>query len=517
MDDLLLQIKVVLWKVMHFRWSAIAIMSTILLIGWTVVSILPDKYQVKSTVYVDTQSMLRPLLKGLAVDDTVKEQAAIMMRRTLLSRPNIEKVILQTDLDLTVTNDKQMERLVTSLVNGITISGHADKRRPDTNLYRIAYSHESPETAYKVVDALLDVFLESTLGIARQGSSSASKFMSRQISDYKGRLESSDEAVKQFNIKYAGLLPDETSTFYNRVALANTQLDEARLGRRELEFKAQQLQEQLKGVNKEISAATAAQTDRSLSTRISALELQLAELRVHFTDDHPDVASILASIKGLNTQAEENASTKTNSEGVMIENPVYQETSILLGQTRAELAVLTARVEEYQARVDQLQSKVEIIPQIEAEYTALIRDYNIISKTYQELVQRKESALISEDAERSGDTVQFRVIEPPKIPLTPIGPNRPIFLTAVLAIGAMAGIGLAMLMAEIKGAIYSKNKLVDIFSAPVLGEVSMTWNSDQLLSKKRDIFGLAAALLLITAIFLILIYYQINIVGLPLG
>ncbi len=515
MDELLYQVKVILWKVMHFRWVAVAVTSVVLIIGWITVFLLPDQYEVKSTVYVDTQSVLKPLLKGLAVDDTVKEQAALLMRRTLLSRPNIEKVILQTDLDLTVDNDKQMERLILSLASGITVSGHGDKRRPDANIYRLTYSSADPQMTFRVVDALLDVFLESTLGMTRQDSSSASRFMSKQIQDYKNRLEAADETVKQFKIKHSGLLPSEKNTFFNRLETAKTQLQEALLIQKELEFKTNQLASQLGQVNKETNAANVAKMDRSGANRLADLETQLREYRLRFTDDHPDVIATLAAIEGLETQLKQN--NAQNADDVMIENPVYQELSVLHGETKAELAVLNARVEEYRKRITDLNQQVEKIPQIEAEYTALVRDYNVISETYLQLVQRRESATISEEAERSGDTVQFRVIEPPTVPKAPVGPNRPLFLMAVLALGVGAGIGIAVLLAEIKGAIYSKTKLLETFSTPVLGEVSMTWNAAQIKSKRRDIFGLIGAVAAILTAFTTLMLYQFLVVGLPLG
>jgi len=515
MDELLFQAKVILWKVMHFRWVAVTLSSVVLITGWTTVFLLPDQYEVKSTVYVDTQSVLKPLLKGLAVDDTVKEQAALLMRRTLLSRPNIEKVILQTDLDLTVDNDKQMERLILSLANGISVTGHGDKRRQDANIYRLTYSSANPQTTFRVVDALLDVFLESTLGMTRQDSSTASRFMSKQIQDYKNRLETADETVKQFKIKHAGLLPDEKSTFFNRLEAAQAQLQQALLLQKELEFKTNQLATQLGQVNKETNAANVAKMDRSAATRIADLESQLREYRIRFTDDHPDVIATLATIEGLEAQLKQD--NTQNTDDVMIENPVYQELSVIHGETKAELAVLNARVEEYQKRVSDLSLQVEKIPQIEAEYTALVRDYNVISDTYLQLVKRKESATISEEAERSGDTVQFRVIEPPNVPKAPVGPNRPLLLLAVLALGAGAGIGIAVLMAEIKGAVYSKTLLTETFSAPVLGEVSMTWNAAQLKSKRRDIYGLIGAITVILIVFTSLMIYQVKIVGLPIG
>ncbi len=272
-------------------------------------------------------------------------------------------------------------------------------------------------------------------------------------------------------------------------------------------------------MNRETSAATVAKSDRSLSSRISEMELQLRELRVRFTDDHPDVKATVAAIEGLTAQlnASNNEGPGKQDNDVMIENPVYQELSVLLGETEAELAVLNARVEEYENRLENLQSQAATIPLIEAEYSALVRDYDVLSETYQQLVQRRESALISGDADRSGETVQFRVIEPPTIPLNPAGPNRPIFLLAVLGAGLAAGVGLAVLLAEIKGSIYSKEKLIEIFPAPVLGEVSMTWNLDQLSRKRRDIIGIIATAIAILASISALLYHQVFIVGLPIG
>lgn len=341
--------------------------------------------------------------------------------------------------------------------------------------------------------------------------------MSQQIDDYRRRLDAADEAKKQFKIKHSGLLPDEQSNFYRKVATVKNQLQTAKLEQKELEFKAIQLAEQLSGVNRETKAATAARDDRSVAARIEELQYLLRNYRVSYTDDHPDVIATLAAIEGLESQVDNDITPRAKqSSHATIENPVYQGLSVLLGETKAELAASNARVEEYQRRLAELQPQIETIPQIETEYMALIRDYNVISGTYQQLIQRNESAMIAEDAQRTGDTVQFRIIDPPTIPLTPIGPHRPILLSGILLLGIGAGVGIAVLMAEIKGAIYTKNRLIDTFSAPVLGEVSMTWSSAQLKTKKRDIFGVIGCVAAIIIVFTALIYYQLQIVGLPL-
>ncbi len=62
---------------------------------------MPDKYESSARVYVDTQLVLRPLMAGLAVQPNIDQQIA-MLSRTLISRPNVEKLINMADLDLGV-------------------------------------------------------------------------------------------------------------------------------------------------------------------------------------------------------------------------------------------------------------------------------------------------------------------------------------------------------------------------------------------------------------------------------
>lgn len=96
------------------RWYAMVCAWIICLIGWAVVYRMPDQYQASARVFVDTQSVLRPLLQGLAV--TVNPDAQIgLMTRTLLSRPNLEKIARNADLDIRAQDTDALEDLLNSL------------------------------------------------------------------------------------------------------------------------------------------------------------------------------------------------------------------------------------------------------------------------------------------------------------------------------------------------------------------------------------------------------------------
>ena len=61
--DQLISILKATWR---YRWFAMAIAWLIAAAGWIIVERMPDRYEAWARVYVDTQSMLNPLLSGLA-------------------------------------------------------------------------------------------------------------------------------------------------------------------------------------------------------------------------------------------------------------------------------------------------------------------------------------------------------------------------------------------------------------------------------------------------------------------
>ncbi|MCB1766023.1 MAG: chain length determinant family protein, partial [Candidatus Competibacteraceae bacterium] len=144
------------------RWYAMVCAWIICLIGWAVVYRMPDQYQASARVFVDTQSVLRPLLQGLAV--TVNPDAQIgLMTRTLLSRPNLEKIARNADLDIRAQDTDALEDLLNSLQKHIGLASAGRE-----NLYTITFTDRDPQVAKKVVQAVVTVFVENLLGETRQ-------------------------------------------------------------------------------------------------------------------------------------------------------------------------------------------------------------------------------------------------------------------------------------------------------------------------------------------------------------
>ena len=98
MDEILRNVAIAIRGMWSRRWLGLAAAWTVALIGTLVIARMPQHFEAKARIFVDTQSVLRPLMSGLTVQPNVDQQVA-MLGRTLISRPNVEKLIVMAGLD----------------------------------------------------------------------------------------------------------------------------------------------------------------------------------------------------------------------------------------------------------------------------------------------------------------------------------------------------------------------------------------------------------------------------------
>ena len=106
-----------------YRWIALGLAAVVSVVGWFGVFYMPDEFEVRAKIFVDTRSMLRPLLRGLAINTDSLASSANLMKRTLLTRPNLEEVARKTDLDLSAETEQDFDKVVTDLAKNISLSG----------------------------------------------------------------------------------------------------------------------------------------------------------------------------------------------------------------------------------------------------------------------------------------------------------------------------------------------------------------------------------------------------------
>lgn len=461
-----------LWK---RRWIVLLGAWAVAVPGWLIVASMPSIYQSSSRVYVDTSSILQPLLRGMAIQPDLRGQVQLM-KQTLLSRPNLMEVARRTDYDLTVRSDSQMEALINRIQSRIIIA--SDRQ----NVFSISFQDSEPQRAHNVVQALLSMFVEGNLGQNRQDLDTAEQFLDRQIAEYEARLEEAEDRLARFKQENIDVVLGEGS-YLTRATNANNQKERleqdlavAIAQRNHLRQELEQIPETLP--TDLLNAGPPDDTER----RIVEIEAQLRQLLSQYTEKHPDVVTLRRQLESL--LAKQEASRKALAEageGLEADNVAYGEPNPIYAQVKLQLIELETQIENLHRRAavarveaEALAAKAEEVPRVEAEFQRLNRDYGIVKARYDELLSRRESARMSRSREAVGQEVQYRMIEPPVVPNQPVGPNRPLFLGAVTVFSVAAGLGMAMVLVILDTSFSSVAELRSYTGLRILGSVSDT-------------------------------------------
>ncbi|MEZ5566608.1 MAG: chain-length determining protein [Gammaproteobacteria bacterium] len=454
------------------RWTALAVAWVAALIGWVWVLQLPNQYDASARVYVDTKTMLRPLMRDLTVDSNTLSDVA-MVTEALLSRPQLKTVALETGLEARATTPEQLDRLLTSLKESVSIT-----KAPREDVYTIDYRDYDPAMARNVVQVILTNFMENSLRKDRTSSVQAQQFLTQQIKLYEQRLTEAEDRLADFKKKNVGLMPGEGGDYFSRLDAAQAALKQTQAQFAELQNRKAELQRQVDGEEPVIglSSSRTLAGGTSVDGAIADLENQLAELRVKYTDKYPDVVRVkqtLADLEKVRESELKKARTTAPASNPLDTNPVYQQMRVSLSATEVELASLRSQLAQRQATVSNLRRSVDTIPEVEAQLNRLNRDYDIVKSQYDALVKRLESARLTEEVQAEKEDVTFDVIEPPRLPLFPTAPNRILLFCAVLVAALIAGLGAAFLLNQHSPVFFSSKKLRTATGLPIFGSVSM--------------------------------------------
>lgn len=449
----------------RYRWIAATAAWLVCVIGWIVVYSIPDSYESKATVYIDTSSALRPILSNLTIDSDVLsrvEQVSLAM----LGRPQLERVARQTDLHLRATNQTQMDRLIAGM-RARTSIGTPDRREP--NLYELSYRDVNPNMAQTVVNTLLNSFVEDSLGGNRQDTQMAQRFLRDQLQTLEAELVQAESRLAEFKRENVGRMPSEGGGYFDRLQNEMEALDNLTAERQLAERRRDVLRQQLSGETPLVNSGNSMTED--IDARISQNEDRLEELQLRFTDLHPDVIAVKDTLEQLRAQRQTALdSIGGNSLGAASENPVYQNIQIELTNVNVEIATLMEREQALTRKIADLRGMVDVLPDIEAELVRLNRDYDVKQTQYQSLLQRLEVAELSESAEQTED-VKFQIIDPPTVSNQPVAPNRPLLLVGVLAAGLAVGGGIAFIANQFRPVFSDVKSLRQATGFPVLGSI----------------------------------------------
>lgn len=498
MEELITQLLTYVKGIWQYRWYAAVAAWVVAIAGWIVVYKLPDDYQASARIYVDTQSILKPLMSGMTTAPNVEQQVTIMSR-TLISRPNVERVMRMVDLDIKAKTVKDHDEFINELMSQIKIGTTGRD-----NLFTISYSNDNPKLAKDVVQSLLTIFVEGSLGDKKQDSASALRFIDEQIKAYEEKLVVAENALTTFKQKNFGLMPRQGGDYVTKLSDAADSLNQAKLELREAEQARDAIKKQFSDDEPvpSVEQAQSSVVNPEIDARIQTLNKNLDALRLNFTDQHPDILSTKRLIAQLEERKKEEAKLhKQSADPGKNYSPMLQQLNIALTEAEARVASMRARVAEYSSRFDRMKSLSNAVPEVEADLSQLNRDYHVNKSNYEKLLERRETAKMSGEMSSTTELMTFRIIDPPTVPHIPAGPNRPRLFSLVFLGALVAGIGVAFMMSQIRPTFHSQGSLRDVTGRPILGTVAMIWTDQEKIKRKRRLYVFGLSLLSLLGLY----------------
>ncbi|PPE69169.1 chain length-determining protein [Caldimonas thermodepolymerans] len=492
--ELLRQIRTILRGMWRRRWWGLAAACVTAVLGGVVVAVIQDRYEASSRVYVDTQSVLKPLMAGLAFQPDIDQQVR-MLARTLVSRPNVERLMDSPEIGLAPADPRDREKVLMRLMDRIKVNPSGGG-----NLYTISYRDTSPERARRLVEGLVNLFMESSIDSKARDSQEASRFIDEQIADYERKLVEAENRLKDFKLRNFGMTGVSNQDYFARISELSDQVSKLRIELSAAEQSRDALRRELASEEPQLPpdalpATGGAAMLSELDTRLEAQKRQLDELLRRYTEEHPDVVATRRTIAQIEEQRLREAQARGDKRGAAT-NPVFQRIRMALAEAEANVASLRTRLAAQQAQLDQIRARASRIPQVEAELAQLNRDYDVIRRNYEQLVARREAASLGVKIDQSSPLTDFRLVEPARVAPTPVFPSRKVLAVLVVLAAIGAGVAATFGLSQLSPSFDNERTLRELSGRPVLGTVSLVLSNAARVQQRRALVGFAGAVAL---------------------
>ena len=477
MDELIEQVLGILRGMWRRRWYGMLAAWVVGALASVAIVRFQDRYESEARVYVDTKSVLRPLMRDLAVDPDL-DQTIGLLGRTLITRPNVERLIKNAQLLREDAPAVERDQLIEKLLRDIKVAAVGRD-----NVFTFSYRDTDPARGRRLVQSLVSLFVASDLGAKQKDSENARSFIEDQIRQYEARLAEAEGRLKDFKLRNLSTVEGaQGRDFFTRIAALREEMNKLTVDLRAAEQSREALKNELSGevatLVPDIAPGTGVALTPELDSRLDAQRRQLDELLRRYTDIHPDVVATRRLIARLEEQREQDLEVQRKAAAAKPQrtqnptNPVFQQVKLALAEAEANVAALKVRLSETQSRLAQMNSAASRVPQIDAELAQLNRDYDVVRRQYEALVARRERAALTEDVDATRPA-QFRVIDPPRVAPRPVFPDRSTLAVAALLAALAIGAAVTFVVSQIVPTFDDSAALRKVTQRPVLGAISM--------------------------------------------
>jgi polysaccharide chain length determinant protein (PEP-CTERM system associated) len=401
-------------------------------------------YVSATTIFVEEQKIIAPLMQGAAVSATVTDQAKIA-KELIFGQRIMNQLLELSGLAKDAESEAQREDVSDAMQRRMRIANIA------SNLIRIEYRDSDAKRAQAVAQRAAELFVAEGTDKKIEQSREAFKFIEAQTGEYLEKLTSAEQRLKEFRSKNIDARVGTEAEVGARVTRLQQDIDTTRAALNDAEIRRESIEKQLSG---EAEIAVVVTREGQYRQRIAELQSQIDELRLNYHDTHPEIVRLKYQIDDLtNAMAEEHARRGKKGGGSLSENPainspVYIQLRTDLAKVRTEADTLKGRLADYRRQLATELDRGRRVNVGEATLAEITRDYEVNRDIYHDLLRRRENARVSMNLGQTEQGPAFRIQEPANLPVQRTG----LRLIHVLLIGFVLSLALpvAFVFAKLK-------------------------------------------------------------------
>jgi len=463
--------------VLRHKWLIILPFVLVASLGAVYSKLPPDIYRASTLILVEQQKVPEAYIQSI-VTSTVNERLRTI-RQQIMSRTMLERIINEFDLYGEIRESTTIEGLVTKMRSNIELDVQS-ARRGSSSTFELFYQGKDPKTVAMIANKLASLFIEENLKVREQQAEGTTEFLAVELNRIRKELESKEEAIRTFKQKHMGELPGELDTILRGLDRFQLQVQTNGEAMRAAENREVLLQRQLAEMTSTLITSGESGTGhaiRSVSprTQLVGLRQDLQDLKVRYTEKHPEVIRVEKEIRVLETklmkESEEEGTEDAGPAMVSSSDPVYYDLRNQLAETRLDIRRMKDEERRLKREIAKYQKRVEKIPNHEQQLVTLTRDYDNIEENYQSILNRKLDAQLSANMERKQKGEQFKILDPARIPERPFKPDRRKILLVSLILGLGIGGGLAFVAEYMDHSFRDSKELEEFANLPVIASI----------------------------------------------
>ena len=477
------------------RWLIVTPLVVCAMAGLIVSAQLTDIYQSDMLIQIVPQTVPRDIVRPTVTQRA--EDRIDGVTQEVQSRTQLEQMINEFGLYPTHRQRMPLEDVVELMRSSIQIDLVRAARNEPADAFHVRFTYSDPDIATKVTQRLGTLYIDRNARARVRGTEDIDAFLGAQLAEVRTQLDAQDRKLQLFRERHAGRLP--TQTDFNMQAMQSAsaqaqQMAESIARDRDQKMTLEGLltiaQSEPAPVAATAPATSANPIDSAAALNAATPQQQLDVLRgnraraaTRLKPQHPDMVKLDKTIADLELKVKAEpaaapnvaASTGAASAPVTATEAVRRER---LTNMRAQIDSLTRQIafkeaeeRRLRATVASYQQRLEATPGVDSEWQSLTRDYETLQLTYRGLLTKSQDAKVARDMEKDQIGEQFRVIDPARVPVRPIGPHRLQLNGIALGIGLLLGVGFAAFLEIRDSSFASERDIHEVLSLPVLALV----------------------------------------------